>query len=472
MENDAEAVSPVKLASGRKTLNLSATVCLICGKYAKKGTLRNPTQQGLTSFINALIARGECQNFRVDDFTEFIDVNSKTWTKQAADVHWHPDCYKSYTNKRNFPKTLEKDDNDQITSPTTRSQNTSLNFKTQCFFCGFSKKNNVKKLCKVEYDDTLKKIEARCNAKNDNELRRRNGGDFSKLPADEARYHPICYKSYIKPLETPENIESPHDTAFSKLFEYMDPIFDSGRALTMTFLPNHFQDLLRDDGYQDFSCYRTQKLKSKLINHYRDKITITDEQNQQQSVFSSAISIADAVNCAMKYKQLTKNLEITSTPKSEGRNDRVIERVGQLVKQDIADIRGISIHPLDPEDINENKVDEIVPESLLHLLQSICGDSRKVKSIAQDIVSAASNGKKRMPKHVGLGISLKNSLRSKEYITKLNNLGHSISYDDVQRIETTWASSIIDSGEGYATLPSNTVRDVFSQAASDNGDFC
>ena len=261
-------------------------------------------------------------------------------------------------------------------------------------------------------------------------------------------------------------------TAFSKLFEYMDPIFDSGRALTMTFLPNHFQDLLRDDGYQDFSCYRTQKLKSKLINYYRDKITITNEPNQQQSVFSSAISIADAVNCAMKYKQLTKNLEIASTPESEGRNDRMIERVGQLVKQDIADIRGISIHPLDPEDINENKVDEIVPESLLHLLQSICGDSRKVKSIAQDIVSAASNGKKRMPMNVGLGISLKNSLRSKEYITKLNNLGHSISYDDVQRIETTWASSIIDSGEGYATLPSNTVRDVFSQAASDNGDFC
>ena len=50
MENDAEAVSPVKLASGRKTLNLSATVCLICGKYAKKGTLRNPTQQR-TNFI-------------------------------------------------------------------------------------------------------------------------------------------------------------------------------------------------------------------------------------------------------------------------------------------------------------------------------------------------------------------------------------------------------------------------------------
>ena len=104
----------------------------------------------------------------------------------------------------------------------------------------------------------------------------------------------------------------------------MDPIFDSGRALTITFLLNHFQDLLRDDGgYQDYGSYTAQKLKFKLQNYYRDKITITNEPNQQQSVFSSAISMADAVNCAMKYKQLTKNLEIVSTPESEGRNDRL-----------------------------------------------------------------------------------------------------------------------------------------------------
>lgn len=49
----------------------------------------------------------------------------------------------------------------------------------------------------------------------------------------------------------------------------------------------------------------------------------------------------------------------------------------------------------------------------------------------------------------------------------MNNLGHSISYDDVQRIETTWASSIIELGDGYATLPSNTVSGLFTQAASD-----
>ena len=53
----------------------------------------------------------------------------------------------------------------------------------------------------------------------------------------------------------------------------------------------------------------------------------------------------------------------------------------------------------------------------------------------------------------------------------MSKLGHSVSYDDVQRIETSWASSVLESGDGYATLPSNTVKNVFTQAASDNGDY-
>lgn len=95
----------------------------------------------------------------------------------------------------------------------------------------------------------------------------------------------------------------------------------------------------------------------------------------------------------------------------------MIERVAQIVKADISDVRGISIHPLDSEDIIDKKVNEIIPSSLLIFLRKYVGIRTKIQSIAQDIASAASNGKKRMPKNVGVGVSLKNSLRSKEYIT-------------------------------------------------------
>ena len=39
-----------------------------------------------------------------------------------------------------------------------------------------------------------------------------------------------------------------------------------------------------------------------------------------------------------------------------------------------------------------------------------------------------------MPKQVGLGISMKSAIRSKEFIKFLNNLGHCISYDIVFKL--------------------------------------
>ena len=58
--------------------------------------------------------------------------------------------------------------------------------------------------------------------------------------------------------------------------------------------------------------------------------------------------------------------------------------------------------------------------------------------------------KKRMPRNLGLRLVLKITVRSKELITLLNNLGHSVSYDDILRIDTTWAAGILE-----VTVPNN-----------------
>ena len=60
-----------------------------------------------------------------------------------------------------------------------------------------------------------------------------------------------------------------------------------------------------------------------------------------------------------------------------------------------------------------------------------------------------------MPKQVGLGISMKSAIRSKEFIKYLNNLGHCISYDTVLRIDNSWVLGIMSEGEGYSTIASN-----------------
>ena len=70
-----------------------------------------------------------------------------------------------------------------------------------------------------------------------------------------------------------------------------------------------------------------------------------------------------------------------------------------------------------------------------------------------------------------MGISLKNSLRSKEFITYLYNLGHSIFYGEVLPIEATWVTDILEKVDGFATLPTKLSKFNFLQAASDNGDY-
>ena len=92
-------------------------------------------------------------------------------------------------------------------------------------------------------------------------------------------------------------------------------------------------------------------------------------------------------------------------------------------------------------------------------------------SIAQDIISLYSNGKKRMPINIGLVLALKRSVRSKELITLLNNLGHSVGYNDILRIDTTWAAGNLEANDGYSAVPINIRENIFTQAASDNGGY-
>ena len=58
-----------------------------------------------------------------------------------------------------------------------------------------------------------------------------------------------------------------------------------------------------------------------------------------------------------------------------------------------------------------------------------------------------------MPKHVAIGVVLRNSLRAKEFITILNRNGDYISYDDCLAIDAYCASEIVRNGNGYATKP-------------------
>ena len=206
------------------------------------------------------------------------------------------------------------------------------------------------------------------------------------------------------------------------------------------------------ENYEQYESYTAQKLRFRLSNHYGDKIRITEEVNRSIFIYSSEVRIVDMINIAQSYKQMIKDKELSET-ETRKREEKILERAAVLLVEELAETDSISIDPQVPEDVGEKKMEEIVSCKLKHFLDKLCKSSsddsskKKILSIAQDIINVSSNGRKLMPKHVALRITLKNSLQSKEFISYLNQLGHCVSYDTISRIETRWAETILSEND-------------------------
>ena len=163
---------------------------------------------------------------------------------------------------------------------------------------------------------------------------------------------------------------------------------------------------------------------------------------------------------------------------------------------------GIETQPLNVFDISIQKATEVVPARLQQFLRWLLqsqrafegeelpiddhkdlnesvlkeNETRNILAIGQDIVSGNSGGRKKMPKHVGLGLAMKTMVRGKETITILNHHGHCTNYWECEQIDTKWAEMSLNQFEeegGYyqAILPSNIASGTFVQSAADNAEY-
>ena len=105
--------------------------------------------------------------------------------------------------------------------------------------------------------------------------------------------------------------------------------------------------------------------------------------------------------------------------------------------------------------------EKVVPESLYLFLKLVCSSDEelfddeaddgapcntlhaRILSIAQDVVFLASGGKKKTPKHQGIGLTIHQTTRSKNLVQILHAAGHSISYESVLRSDTAIANDAI-----------------------------
>ena len=98
-----------------------------------------------------------------------------------------------------------------------------------------------------------------------------------------------------------------------------------------------------------------------------------------------------------------------------------------------------------------DELEDVVSEQGLHtcLLGQTDEDAddttrRLSLSFGQDTVHAISKGKTLTPKHVGFGMSIHQAMRSMTLVNLFYNAGHSISYSQVQCVDTTLTKRTLD----------------------------
>ena len=98
---------------------------------------------------------------------------------------------------------------------------------------------------------------------------------------------------------------------------------------------------------------------------------------------------------------------------------------------------------------------------------------QKILHLCQNIVYAASNGRKNTPKHIGTGLLVHHATRSRQLVDYLHASGDSIGYDTIEQISTTIAEKELErfKANNNTYIPETLVPDRFIQFAADNLDL-
>ena len=484
------------LTPKRQKLSTDWGKCIVC-QSKKNEILKNATDKSLQTLTNALSERRDDVFFRLENHLSVIgDMN----------VVWHRSCYQTITSKSRIARSTVKIDADADVNLTksksqpmfTLSALTPLD-PSLCLFC-------QKVYCKREkrlhihnaVDTNLQTVFE--DLKDDTMLMR-----LSTIERTDVKYHLACYKAYmyqscksdkassVSAAETFVN-KDPFANAFNILTQEIDSdMFIQGKAFSLKYLLDRFKSLLGDN--IDTSSYRTEKLQNKLKLHYGDRVVIQTQRGRSKSsiLFSSSITVGQAITVATALKETLSDLsdyciEDDSDAKNDSSHDTsTLYHSAKLLRSMVQSVKdNVQVN----QTISNDHVENIIPDNLYMFLRWLLEDNdgenpmsdqkekssrqdihRLILSIAQDIIFA-SNKSVLTPKHIGIGVTVKHLTGSKEVVKLLNRFGHSISYEEVIKLEKSLVQETLLDYDGSSHLiPSNIVAGKFIQAAADNLDF-
>ena len=181
-------------------------------------------------------------------------------------------------------------------------------------------------------------------------------------------------------------------------------------------------------------------------------------------IYSRNISLQDVLNAsAAQNARSVNNVSINTAQQ--------IVNTARLVKEEIRECSGITLRPLNVDDVSPESSRKIISPSLYWLVRLMitsdesrvddfdqlcrCGkieDERCIISISQDIIHCASYARVKLPKQIGLAMVVCHLTGPNQLVGLLNRMGHSSSYDELQAVDTSLATEVLAKVETYGTV--------------------
>ncbi|CAG2194971.1 unnamed protein product [Mytilus edulis] len=313
-----ECPSPVKCAPpplkrGRMSINWQR--CIICQNITTD-TLSMTTDRGFTTLMNAVRQRQD-NVFRlflseVDTLDDIIMNNIK----------YHKTCYRTYTSKHNIPspssRTSAAKVQQQQSQAETTSSSSSPNILTRsrlsldCLCCIFCKNKTFKKDRKLHRVSSSMRVQSLFETATKYAANEMLSQIADKDFTSNAINHSGCITKYllrekeIKAETDENNTGTMYDKAFTSFVESIsEELFVHKMVFSLSYLLSKYKSFLPEDVSSKYTSYR---LQLRLKNHFQEHIVIDVNHGQGESnfVYSSSLTLREAVRTAIRFKAETK----------------------------------------------------------------------------------------------------------------------------------------------------------------------
>eukprot|EP00794_Sanderia_malayensis_P021141 gene21141-23219_t len=430
--------------------------CVICQQdildKSKASALRT---KGCDGLIRASQERGTSIDVRVGDYV-------------------HQECRKQYTNVNVIKKDLKEqgpDPNQPRNTQRLRSGVQQFSFANNCLFCGKEAKFEDKKrgidVFPVRTIDFEEKILEVCSTRKvawaeKVEERIRSCSD---LHAADAIYHQQCNVNFRTRRDIPRTYQSEEQSTSKKMKgRPLDARKEEAFLNVASYLSENDDEqitvadlVLKMKEYMGEESYSAKHMKKRILEHFRDEITITNI-NGRSDVVTFRTTAALILH---QFHSLPK----INDPEAD--KAHIIKAAAKLIKNDIKLRETSKSHypPIDDISSVDNNLD-FVPCSLQILLKNIFVEekpNRKVASIGQAIMQAARPKVLMAPLQLGLGVQMHHHFGSKFLVESLHAHGFCVSYSEVKRFESSAAALQQNDVFGLAS-------GCFTQFVADNVD--